>query len=220
MSHKGRPDGVCIGHSCESLLLMPLPDTPSSPYPPPLVGMLWWTYWSAILVTTVTTERNGGSVIGLQTRSRGVLSAPPVCLPSLWFESDTNHFHFNMIALWGKIPWLQNSDSVIEVVFWYYSFRFLILWIVYLLRFITLHIPALRDAGISVLTSFFLSDTSGAGPWWRHCVIVAPWPQIVLKWLRGWRVKRGCVCSAGWNILFSSDSAGPVVGDSMCRINI
>lgn len=119
-------------------------------------------YWSAILVTTVTIERNGGSVIALQTRSRGVLSAPPVCLPSLWFEYDTNHFPFNVIALWGKIPSPQNSDLIIEVVFWHYSFSFLILYIVYLLRFSTLHIPALRDAGISVLTSFFCYQTRQA----------------------------------------------------------
>lgn len=102
-------------------------------------------YWSAILVTIVTTERNGGSVIALQTRSRGVLSAPPVCLPSLWFESDTNHSHFDVIALWGKIPSPQNSDSVIDVVFWHYSFSFffLILWIIYLPDLVPFTFPRL-----------------------------------------------------------------------------
>lgn len=137
-------------------------------------------YWSSILVTTVTTERNGVSVIALQTRSRGVLSAPPVCLPSLWFESDTNHFHFNVIALWRKIPSPQNSVSMIEIVFWHYSFRFfLILWIVYLPDLVPFTFPRLGMQAFLYWPLFFLSDTSGAGPWWRHCVIVAPWPQIV-----------------------------------------
>jgi len=145
---------------------------------------------------------------------------PPVCLPSLWFESDTNHFHFIVIALWSKIPSPQNSDSVIEVVFWHYSFSFLFLWIVYLPRFSTLHIPARRVAGISVLTPPFLirhvRRRSMMASLRHRGAVTSDCP----KWLRGWRVRRGCVSSAGWNILFSSDSAGPVVGDSMCRINI
>ena len=87
-------------------------------------------------------------------------------------------------------------------------------------RFSTLHIPALRDADISVLTSFFLirhvRRRSMMASLRHRGAVTSDCP----KWLRGWRVKRGCVCSSGWNILFSSDSAGPVVGDSMCRINI
>jgi hypothetical protein len=105
LSHKGRPDGVCIGHLCQ---FQTPPVIRIRPHPSAYCD---GHYWSAVLVTTVTTEKSGGSVIALQTRSRGVLSAPPFCLPTLWFEFDTNHCHFNVIS------WVRHNPITTKLRF-------------------------------------------------------------------------------------------------------